>query len=43
MVNLLRPVIRHYRQIAVLGALVFASALCIALLVVRLAYTRNYY
>jgi uncharacterized membrane protein len=43
MLKLLRAAIRHYRQIAVLGALVFASALCIALLGVRLAYTRNYY
>jgi len=43
MFKLLRPAIRHYRQIAVLGALIFASALCAALLVVRVAYTRNFY
>ena len=43
MFKLLRATIRHYRQIAVLGALIFASALCAVMLFVRLAYTRNWY
>lgn len=37
----LRALIRHYRQIAVLAALSFASALCLALLVVRIVHVRH--
>jgi len=43
MFKLLRSAIRHYRQIAVLGALMFGSALCLALLVVRVAHSHNFY
>ncbi|MCC7361844.1 MAG: DUF1361 domain-containing protein [Anaerolineales bacterium] len=43
MFKLLRAAFRHYRQIAVVGALLFASALCVALVGARVAYTRNFY
>ena len=38
----LRVLIRNYRQIAVLLALIFASALCAALLVVRIMHSRSF-
>ena len=43
MFKLLRAAYRHYRQIAVMGALLFASALCVALVGARVVYTRNFY
>jgi uncharacterized membrane protein len=33
--------VRRYRQLAVLASLVFATAICLALLVVRVAYSEN--
>jgi len=38
----LRLRLRPYRQLAVLGALVFASSLCLALLAVRMAHSRSF-
>lgn len=42
MFKLLRSLIRHYRQIAVLAALLFATALCLALLAARVVHARDF-
>src|SRR5258708_8933077 len=33
--------LRHYRQLAVMASLAFASAICLAMLVVRVVYAEN--
>lgn len=42
MFKFLRTFIRHYRQLAIVASLVFATALCVALLVLRWAHTHNF-
>lgn len=41
MFTYLRTFFRHYRQIAVVGSLGFATAVCLGLLVLRVAYTHT--
>jgi uncharacterized membrane protein len=40
--RLSRGFVRHYRQLAVVGSLVFATLVCVGLLVGRLAHTRGF-
>jgi uncharacterized membrane protein len=42
MFSFIRALYRHHRQLAVIGSLVFATGLCLALLFLRLLYTRSF-
>jgi hypothetical protein len=40
--RLSRSFVRHYRQLAVIGSLVFATLVCVGLFVMRMAHTRDF-
>lgn len=42
MFKLLRTFFRHYRQLAIIGSLIFATALCAALLVMRVVHSHSF-